>query len=83
MGNCPDCNYMPISVSCEACPQCGCRKFIRALGPREERTCSNCRGMYSFRCNECYGSGKQMVYQVKDFRSGEIYWDRSGYENRK
>lgn len=83
LGKCPDCNYEPISISCRACPKCGCHIFIRALGPKEERTCSNCNGISSYSCKECYGKGKAMVYQVKDFRSGEIYWDRAGYETRK
>lgn len=80
LGKCPDCNYEPISASCVSCPKCGCREFIEKLGPKEERKCSTCfGGPYYFRCKDCGGTGKEWHFQIKDFRTGKIYWERNGY----
>jgi hypothetical protein len=69
-GQCPDCQYMPVAPSCIACPRCGCRIFVREIGvPRRRGRCSR-------------GSGNEWLFLVKDWRTGDIYWDRPGFESR-
>ncbi len=74
LGICPDCNYEPISASCVACPKCGCRQFIRGTGRQKEAECSNCDGR-DFRCDKCDGTNKVILIEVKNFTTGDVYWD--------
>jgi hypothetical protein len=83
LGSCPDCRYTPVAPSCRACPRCGCRYFIREVGlESSEGRCSNCGPATTHYCNDCGGTRRVRLFLVRDFRTGNIYWDRAGFELR-